>query len=314
MSFRYPARRSGTTGKRSEGSGLRFGVPVYRYQRLMWSQSDTQGDPALDVPTTAASESTPPELRERVVADIARVRQLLEESLGPVRGMTFNQYVAAGGRFPKLTIRLLGGWRSVITDVIVTREDKCAEPAPVVLAEIIADIARIAAMVPSTVESHGLSFPRYAEAGGEYKWATIEQMGGWRALCRAANVHHGTPGGRRRTVRHEWQKTGSASSPMFDEALDTFLGRLKNPKALLSMYGLRRCRRPVGRWKKRAVSAAPLLERSDVIVDIRDVSRRAGLTSPRLLTWESYTAHGGLYAYDQIKLLGGFALLRRDAE
>ena len=57
-----------------------------------------------------------------------------------------------------------------------------------------------------------------------------------------------------------------------------------------------------------------MLERGEVIADLREVSRRVGLLSPGLLNWETYRAGGGRYRYGQIAALGGFAPLRRAAE
>jgi hypothetical protein len=283
----------------------------------MRSQTDTLGGEApAEAPTEApaasrsdpCSESSQEPLRPDVIADIARIARLLRGSLSPARGLTFTRYVQAGGHFPIGTIRLLGGWKSLCRAAGVQRAMRAdADTA----ADVVADIVRVARQQIGVVTARGLPYHRYVEAGGRFTMNTMKNFGSWSSLCQAAGVQCGSRGGPK--VARQWKKTGPArgsEAAKIDEALRELLGQEKTPRGILNMFGRKRRRGPLGCPRVLVTLDTPVLQR-EVIADIRDVSHRAGLASPRLLTWETYCSHGGLYRYDQIAALGGFDTLRR---
>ena len=92
-----------------------------------------------------------------------------------------------------------------------------------------------------------------------------------------------------------------------DDAVNQVLGRTPMPKGMRRMLGSGNSHRPRGK------SAAPLLDRQDVFADVREISVRLGVQSPRLLTWEIYRINGGQYSFDEFKQFGGFDTVRRAA-
>jgi hypothetical protein len=98
-----------------------------------------------------------------------------------------------------------------------------------------------------------------------------------------------------------------------DAALDQALGRTPVPSGILCMMGRKRPGRKGATETAALHREVPVLERGEIIADIRQVALGLGLLSPRLLTFQTYRSHGGRYTHEQTLTLGGFDTLRRVA-
>jgi hypothetical protein len=234
----------------------------------------------------------------------------------------FDDYLYEGGDVYEKQIKQLGGWERLSALAGMRGPKRIAKlpvvrPAAVDLAtltpgevreNLLADL-RAVAMSLRLKPGYSLTYAEYRRGGGVYWNRQIKDAGGWTKVSASAG-YPSRPGAPRRP-RHQWKKTAPTLTPKLDAALDAAIGHTPIPRGFLRLVR----GRPAGRRGPMTVyrQTFPVLERGEVIADIRAVALSLGLVGPHLLTFDTYRNHGGRYTYEQTATLGGFDALRRAA-